>query len=126
MKRTDAFTSIRTEGGLLPADLLVRVAAFDKDLAGITPTGYHLADGEHINDAINRSWNRLVGAWAGFSQSLAPIPADDRTAASHDGAAPAPDHGAAPHAADRGTGRPCARAPVRHHPRRGSRRLRCR
>ncbi len=80
MKRTDAFTSIRTEGGLLPADLLVRVAAFDKDLSGITPTGYHLADGERINDAINRSWNRLVGAWAGFSESLARIPADDRTA----------------------------------------------
>lgn len=80
MKRTDAFTSIRTEGGLLPADLLVRVAAFDKDLAAITPTGYHLADGERINDAINRSWNRLVGAWAGFSESLARIPADDRTA----------------------------------------------
>ncbi len=80
MKRSDALTSIRTEGGLLPADLLVRVAAFDKDLAGITPIAYHLADGERINDAINRSWNRLVGAWAGFSESLARIPADDRTA----------------------------------------------
>jgi hypothetical protein len=80
MKRSDSFTSIRTEGGLLPADLLVRVSLLDQHLDGLTPSGYHLANGERLNDSINRSWNRLVGAWASFSDALSRVPVDDRTA----------------------------------------------
>lgn len=80
MKRISAFGTVHSEGGLLPVDLLVRVSALDTSLAGLTPAGYHLADGERLNEAINRSWNRLVGAWAGFRDALAKLPDDDRTA----------------------------------------------
>lgn len=55
------FTTIHTEGALLPSDLLQRVLENDKNLAGLSPEGYHLS-GEKLNEAINRSWNRLQGA----------------------------------------------------------------
>jgi hypothetical protein len=59
------FLTIRTEGALLPADLLQPVAGGGRDLDGLTPESYHLS-GEKLNEAINRSWNRLLGAWAAF------------------------------------------------------------
>lgn len=60
------FLTIRAEGALLPVDLLQRVVENDHDLGGLTPESYHLS-GEKLNEAINRSWNRLLGAWAAFS-----------------------------------------------------------
>jgi len=65
----NTFASIHTEGSLLPPDLLQRVLAGDKELGGLTPSDYHLAQGEKLNEAINRSWNRLQGAWAAFQAS---------------------------------------------------------
>ncbi|MCX6064965.1 MAG: hypothetical protein NT121_04325 [Chloroflexi bacterium] len=62
------FTTIHTEGALLPSDLLQRVLDYDRNLPGLTPEGYHLS-GEKLNEAINRSWNRLQGAWAAFKTS---------------------------------------------------------
>jgi N-6 DNA Methylase len=70
------FTTIRTEGALLPADLLQRVLDGDLDLGGVTPESYHLS-GEKLNEAINRSWNRLQGAWAAFREAAARLPAGD-------------------------------------------------
>jgi hypothetical protein len=64
-RRHDLFTTIQTEGAILPADLLRHIADGDKDLEGLTPESYHLS-GEKLNEAINRSWNRLTGAWAAF------------------------------------------------------------
>lgn len=80
MRRAPQFTNIRTEGGLLPADLLLRVASLDRDLEAVSPEDYHLAPGERITEAIDRSWNRLAGAWEAFAQTIANLTADDRTA----------------------------------------------
>ena len=63
------FLTIHTEGALLPVDLLQRILAGDKDLGGLTPADYHLPGNEKLNEAINRSWNRLQGAWAAFQTS---------------------------------------------------------
>jgi hypothetical protein len=63
------FTTIRTEGAILPADLLQRIAEGDAALGGLTPEAYHLAPGEKINEAINRAWNRCLGAWASFQSA---------------------------------------------------------
>ncbi len=63
------FLTIHTEGALLPADLLQRILSGDKDLGGLAPADYHLPPGEKLNEAINRSWNRLQGAWAAFQTS---------------------------------------------------------
>ncbi len=60
------FTTIRVEGAILPPDLLQRIADGDPDLEGLTPESYHLAKGEKINEAVNRAWNRLLGAWTSF------------------------------------------------------------
>lgn len=63
------FATIHTEGALLPVDLLQRIVAGDKVLGGLDPESYHLPGSEKLNEAINRSWNRLLGAWASFQTS---------------------------------------------------------
>lgn len=64
-KRRELFTTVRTEGAILPADLLGRVADGDGGLEGLRPEDYHLS-GEKLNEAVNRAWNRLLGAWRAF------------------------------------------------------------
>ncbi len=65
------FTTVRTEGALLPADLLGRIVEGDPGLKGLTPEDHHLLPGERINEATNRAWNRAVGAWAAFQAARA-------------------------------------------------------
>jgi hypothetical protein len=60
-----AFTTIRTEGAILPPDILNRIAAGDRDLGGLTEAAYHLT-GEKFGEATNRAWNRLQSAWLNF------------------------------------------------------------
>ena len=60
------FTTIRTEGALLPPDLLEKIAEGAPDLEGLRPGDYHLLKNEKLNEAISRSWNRLRGAWDNF------------------------------------------------------------
>jgi Eco57I restriction-modification methylase len=77
LRRRELFTTIRTEGAILPPDLLQRVAGGDNDLGGLKPADYHLFEGEPLNEAIVRSWNRLVGAWAAFGEARAKLPQGD-------------------------------------------------
>jgi hypothetical protein len=77
VQRRELFTTIRTEGAILPSDLLQRVAAGDKDIGGLEPADYHLVQGEPLNETIARSWNRLVGAWASFTDARDKLPAGD-------------------------------------------------
>ncbi|TDA67654.1 MAG: class I SAM-dependent DNA methyltransferase [Chloroflexi bacterium] len=65
-RNRNTFTTIHTEGALLPVDLLQRISENDKNLEGLNPESYHLAPGEKLNEAINRSWNRLSGLWGTF------------------------------------------------------------
>jgi hypothetical protein len=76
-RRKDIFTTIRTEGSILPPDLLQRIAGGDRDLGGLAPADYHLGKGERLNEAINRSWNRLLGVWASFKNGLEKLPSGD-------------------------------------------------
>lgn len=73
--RRDTFLTIRTEGGLLPADLLLRLRA-GKGVEGLTPEHYHLS-GEKLGEAASRSYSRLRGAWAAFQGALAALPPGD-------------------------------------------------
>jgi hypothetical protein len=70
------FTTVRSEGGLLPPELLQRVVDADRALAGMAPGDYHLGPSERLNERISRSWNRLVGLWASFAPSLAKMEGD--------------------------------------------------
>ena len=73
-----AFTAIRTEGGLLPGDLLARVAAGDKKLSGTDEASYGLLAHETLGEAVNRAWSRLVGAWRAFRDAAEALPESDR------------------------------------------------
>lgn len=72
-----AFTTIRIEGAILPPDLLQRIADGDASIEGLSPDAYHLAKGEKINEAINRAWNRVLGAWTAFRARADKLPEGD-------------------------------------------------
>ena len=61
-------SGVRSEGGLLPQDLLARLQAGDDTLPGLTGESYHLAPRERIGEAANRAWGRLVTAWRSFEE----------------------------------------------------------
>ncbi|MYN65614.1 MAG: N-6 DNA methylase [Acidobacteria bacterium] len=63
------FSAVRTEGGLLPQDLLARLRSGDGTLPGLTGESYHLAPRERIGEAANRAWGRLVTAWRSFEEA---------------------------------------------------------
>jgi hypothetical protein len=69
------FLTVRTEGGLLPSDLLANIMAGRLD--GQAPIDYGLAKNERINEAISRAWAACQAAWARFGQERAALPADD-------------------------------------------------
>lgn len=61
-----SFTTVRTEGGLLPADILAKILAGDASVPGISAEDYHLPKGEKLNEAINRAWTRIRALWEKF------------------------------------------------------------
>ena len=73
-KQTRQFETIRSEGGLLPPDLLRRVLDPRGALPGTQPEDYGLAKGDRLNEAITQSWNRLRRHWAGFREAAAGLP----------------------------------------------------
>src|SRR5450759_4167107 len=76
-RNRSTFTTIHTEGALLPVDLLQRISENDSNLEGLDAVSYHLAPGEKINEAINRSWNRLNGLWGPFQTARARLGSND-------------------------------------------------
>ncbi len=77
MKDNAFATTIKTEGALLPADLLRRVQAGDRTLPALTPEAYHLPGGMRINEAASRAWNALLGAWTTFQEARERLPEGD-------------------------------------------------
>lgn len=65
----DLFLTIKTEGAILPTDLLQRIVEGDSELGGLTSDAYHLGGGEKLTEATSRSWNRLLGAWSVFQSA---------------------------------------------------------
>ena len=63
-KRTDQFQTIRTEGALLPPDILQMIASLKVD--GVSAGSYHLPPGSKLNEAIAHSWSVLQKFWRGF------------------------------------------------------------
>lgn len=78
MARTqNTFSTVRTEGSLLPADFLQRLLTPKPDIEGLRSEDYHLVGRERIDDAASRSWLRLVGAWTAFRGQLQRLSTDD-------------------------------------------------
>jgi hypothetical protein len=63
--QSSAFSAIRSEGALLPLDMLQRIAQFDTSLGGLTPEAYHY-EGEKLNEVINEAWTHVLRAWHNF------------------------------------------------------------
>jgi hypothetical protein len=77
LRHRQLFTAVRTEGAILPADLLQRIDNLDHSLGGLSPEDYHLPSGVKLNEAINQSWNRMKGAWNAFQTARAKLAPND-------------------------------------------------
>ena len=71
------FQTVRSEGGLLPPDLLQRVLDPRSALAGTRPEDYGLSPGERLNEAITHSWNHLRRHYGEFTAAAANLPAGE-------------------------------------------------
>jgi len=73
-RRTEDFQTIRSEGGLLPPDLLRRLLDPREKVEGTQPADYALSEGERLNEVITQSWNRLRKHWAEFHAAATNLP----------------------------------------------------
>jgi hypothetical protein len=80
MATSAQFTTISTEGGLLPSDLISRLVNDTPSLPGTREEDYRLTPGRQLREIINRSWNDLLGAWQVFQPQIARLSPDDHTA----------------------------------------------
>ena len=71
-------TTIKVAGGLLPPQLLERIAAGDSTLVGTAAADFHEENTVALNQAINRAWSVLTARWATFRPQLAQLPESDR------------------------------------------------
>lgn len=77
MKRGEGFQTVKTEGAILPADLLRRLVDGDRDVPGLRAEDYHLVKSERLNEVATRAWNRVRGAWEGFKSAMETLPESD-------------------------------------------------
>ena len=76
-RRATEFQTIRSEGGLLPPDLLRRVVDPAGKVPGVEATAYGLPEGERFNEAITQSWTRLRRHWSEFRAVTKSLPEGD-------------------------------------------------
>ncbi|NTU82967.1 MAG: N-6 DNA methylase, partial [Chloroflexales bacterium] len=69
------YTTIVTEGGLLPADILDAIAA--GELEGQRPEDFGLERTRNLSDRISAAWQAARGQWALFQSYLADLPAGE-------------------------------------------------
>ena len=68
------FQTVRSEGGLLPPDILRRLLDRHTSLAGARPEDYGLSPGERLNEVITHSWNRLRRHYGEYRAAAANVP----------------------------------------------------
>ena len=66
-RNNQQFTTIRTEGALLPPDILQRIVSQKVD--GMCPADYHLPEGFKTTEAITQSWDMLKKHWKSFQEA---------------------------------------------------------
>ncbi|WP_155058461.1 Eco57I restriction-modification methylase domain-containing protein [Streptomyces blattellae] len=70
--RNQVFTAVHTVGGLLPADMLLRISE-GKDIKGSAPSDYRVVGARSVRDEAERHWDYLKAAWRELREKL---PAD--------------------------------------------------
>jgi N-6 DNA Methylase len=66
---SQVLTSVRTVGGLLPADMLIRIAE-GKDVSGSRPADDHVVGVRSVQAAAERHWDFLKGAWRALRDAI--------------------------------------------------------
>ncbi|HQI71510.1 MAG TPA: N-6 DNA methylase [Smithella sp.] len=76
-RKEQTFQSIRSEGGLLPPDILRRILDPQEKILGTLPADYGLPKGERLNEVITQSWNRLRRHWSEFQDAAGNLASSD-------------------------------------------------
>ncbi|MFL9654490.1 Eco57I restriction-modification methylase domain-containing protein [Streptomyces sp. PB17] len=66
------FTAVHTVGGLLPADMLVRISEgkVTKELRGLAPADYRIPGSRSVRDEAERHWDNLKSLWRELREKL--------------------------------------------------------
>ncbi|MGW1196371.1 Eco57I restriction-modification methylase domain-containing protein [Streptomyces sp. NPDC002536] len=77
--RNQVFSSVHTVGGLLPADMLVRISEgrVAKDLKGLAPADYRIPGSRSVRDEAERHWDHLKSLWQELREQLPVAPESD-------------------------------------------------
>ena len=70
---TQVFSAVHTVGGLLPADMLVRISE-GKDVPGSRPTDYRVIGRRSVRDEAERHWDYLRSVWTELRDRLPAAP----------------------------------------------------
>lgn len=77
--RNQVFSAVHTIGGLLPADMLVRISE-GKDVSGSRPADYRVVGSRSVRDDAERHWDFLKSIWQELRDSLPVAPEADTPA----------------------------------------------
>ncbi|MER7079098.1 Type II restriction/modification system, DNA methylase subunit YeeA [Saccharopolyspora kobensis] len=83
--RNQVFSAVHTIGGLLPADMLVRISE-GKDVSGSKPSDYRVIGARSVSDEAERHWDYLKSVWAELRTKL-PVAPESAVAPDHTGLA---------------------------------------
>ncbi len=76
INRTQVFSAVHTVGGLLPADMLVRISE-GRDVEGSRPADYRAFGSRSVQDEAERHWDYLRSVWAELRGHLPVAPEAD-------------------------------------------------
>ncbi|MGK5441424.1 Eco57I restriction-modification methylase domain-containing protein [Micromonospora sp. URMC 105] len=71
--RNQVFSAVHTIGGLIPADMLVRIAE-GKDVSGNKPADYRVVGSRSVRDDAERRWDYLKSVWKELRDQLPVAP----------------------------------------------------
>jgi hypothetical protein len=71
--RNQVFSAVHTIGGLIPADMLVRIAE-GKDVSGAKPADYKVVGSRSVRDDAERHWDYLKSVWKELRDRLPVAP----------------------------------------------------
>lgn len=71
--RHQIFSAVHTIGGLLPADMLVRISE-GKDVPGCAPSDYRVIGSRSVRDDAERHWDYLRSIWTELREKLPVAP----------------------------------------------------
>ncbi|MFG1696020.1 Eco57I restriction-modification methylase domain-containing protein [Nonomuraea sp. NPDC049309] len=83
--RNQVFSAVHTVGGLLPADMLLRIAE-GKDVPGCRPADYKVIGSRTVRDDAERHWEYLKSVWKELREKL-PVAPESETPADPTGLA---------------------------------------